>query len=95
MANKYAALMGKSMFIGIVVEGTNPSTPVTKNQLAIWINGLKTPFTFLRDPDGADFAAKKIIGNKMTTYIVERATRKILVVGDNEADTLPELEKLP
>ncbi len=83
------------MFINVLVEGTTPTNPVTKSQVGIWANNEVLAFSCLRDPDGAGFNAKKVLGIKMTTYIVERATRKIVVKGSPETDVLPQLDTLP
>ena len=96
MATKYPALMAKAMFINVMIEGTNPTTAITKTQTTLWASNQKLPFSVFRDVEGAEpFTAKKVLGIKMTTYVIERATRKIVVIGENEADTVPELEKLP
>ena len=61
----------------------------------MWVGSEKEAFTVVRDPDGAGFNAKKLLGIKMTTYIVERETRKIVVKGTPETDVLPKLDTLP
>jgi len=83
------------MFVNVLLEGVNPSTPVTKAQVGLWASSEKEAFTVVRDPDGANFNAKKLLGIKMTTYIVERETRKIVVKGNPETDVLPKLDTLP
>jgi hypothetical protein len=98
-AQQYAELMGKAMFVNVLLEGTTPDNPTTKAQVSGWANGLKLPFTVVRDPDGADFNAKKTLGVKMTTYIVERATMKIVAKGKppsiTEREMIPKLKALP
>lgn len=99
MASEYASLMGKAMFINVLVEGTTPDDTTTKAQVGSWATGLKLPFTVVRDPDGADFNAKKTLGVKMNTYIVERDTMKIVAKGKppsiTEREMLPKLKALP
>lgn len=91
--------MGKAMFVNVLVEGTTPDNRTTKSQVANWANGLSLPFTVVRDPDGADFNAKKTLGVKMTTYIVERSTMKIVAKGRppsvTEREMIPKLRELP
>jgi hypothetical protein len=89
---KYAA---KATFVQVLIEGTTPTTPVTKTNVDAWVSTIKIPYTIGRDPDGKAFEAKKALGPKMTAYILERATRKILAKGSSEVDLLPELDKLP
>ncbi len=99
MASEYAALMGKAMFVNVVIEGRTPDDPATKGQVGLWASGLKLPFTVMRDPDGAQFNAKKTLGVKMNTYIVERTTMKIVAKGKppsiTEAEMIPKLKALP
>lgn len=91
--------MGKAMFVDVIIEGTTPDDTATKPQVSSWATGLKLPFTVVRDPDGADFNAKKTLGVKMNTYIVERATMKIVAKGKpptiTEREMLPKLKALP
>ena len=91
--------MGKAMFVNVLIEGTTPDNPVTKTQVGSWVSALKLPFSVLRDPDGADFNAKKTLGVKMTSYVVERATMKIVLKGKpptvTEREMIPKLKALP
>ncbi len=99
MASDYASLVGKAMFVDIVVEGKTPDDATTKLQVGSWATALKLPFTVMRDPDGANFFVKKTIGVKMSTFIVERATMKIVAKGKppsiTEREMLPKLKALP
>jgi len=83
------------MFINLIIEGVNPTTATTAANVDSWIKVEKTAFSTFRDPDGSDFAIKTALGVKMTTYIVERATMKIVKKGTPEDKVLPELDTLP
>ena len=86
----------KSMFVQMLIEGTNPSTAATKANLDTWINLLKVPFTIARDADGAaPFTLRSAYGPKETTYIIERATRKILYKNTNTATAFEKLKTMP
>ncbi len=87
--------MDKAMFINVIIEGSAPTYPVTKSQLAIWVSNEQIAFSCLRDPDGAKFHAEDVLGGTMTAYVVERATRKILVKDLPETDVLRQLDTLP
>ncbi len=99
VASEYASLMGKAMFVNVLVEGTTPDNPATKGQVGQWASYLKLPFAVIRDPDGAQFNAKKTLGAKLNTYIVERTTMKIVVKGEppsiTEREMIPKLKALP
>jgi len=87
--------MGKAMFINVVAEGRGPIYSVTKSELAAWVANEQIAFSCLRDPDGADFNARDVLGTTMTGYIVERATRKIVIKDLPETDVLRQLDTLP
>ena len=55
---------------------------------------LKIPYSAFRDPDDKPFYIVDAIGQKHTGILLDRATRKILFVGD-EAGALGKLESLP
>ena len=86
----------KSMFVQLLIEGTNPSTAVSKANLDGWINTIKVPFTIARDPDGAPpFTLRSSYGVKETTYIIDRATRKILFKNTSTAAAFEKLQTMP
>ena len=74
------------MFVNLVMEGDTDQVDCTKDQLGMWISGLMVPFTTARDPDSASLAIKNLYGERETTYVVERATMKIVSV-DPDAPT--------
>ncbi len=91
-----AAVAEKSMFVQFLVEGINPSAVATKSNLDNWANTLKVPFSIARDPDGATpFRLRTTYGPKETTYINERATRKILYKNTNTATAFEKLKTMP
>lgn len=99
MVSEYASVMSKAIFIDVMIEGTTPDDAITRAQVSSWATGLKIPFTVMRDPDGGDFNAKKTLGVKMSTYIVERTTMKIVAKGKppsiTEREMIPTLRALP
>lgn len=92
---QYPALAAKAMFVDVVIEGATPTTPTTTANLDAWIAGMKNPFSTLIDADPSTFAAKATLGIKETTYVVERATGKILIKTASPVDGLTQLGALP
>lgn len=84
----------KAEFIQLITEGTAPEKPALKSHLDAFVNTVKIPYSAFRDPDGQPFFIFKTVGEKHTGIILERATRKILFVGD-EAGALGHLASLP
>ena len=81
------------MLIQFVVEGNTPTAKCSKSQLDSWMNGIKIPFSGFKDVDGADFAIRTQYGERMTAYVLDRATRKILFKG-NDTSAMAKLESL-
>lgn len=94
MVGKLPDFGTKAIFVDVVVEGVTPTTSPTRDNLDTWINVSKIPFTTARDRDSAVGRARDVLGSKETTYIVDRATRRILVVTDIFT-AIDELQKLP
>jgi hypothetical protein len=95
VVSKLAANADKAMFVEIVVEGTTPTVPPTVANLNAWVNSLRVPFTSAIDADPSTFTAKKTYGIKETTYIVDRATMKIVGKAATPEDGLTVLDGLP
>jgi hypothetical protein len=87
--------MDRAMFVNVLIQGKSPTYPVRTSELVTWVTAQQVAFSCLRDPDGADFRAEQLLGGTMTGYIVERATRKILVKDIPETDVLKKLDTLP
>jgi hypothetical protein len=83
------------MFVNLVMEGTSTTNDCTKAQLTSWANSLNVPFTVARDPDSAPLAILHKFGERETTYIVERATMKIVAVEPDPPAGLQTLQTLP
>ena len=95
MVSKLPQFADKAVFVNVLVEGKTPAKPALKADLDSWIKELSVPFTVVTDVAEAPFAAKKAWGVRETTYVLDRATMKILVRKANAALALKELEKLP
>jgi hypothetical protein len=87
--------MDRAMFINVLIEGKSPTFPVTKTELSSWVSFEELAFTCVKDLDGVAFNAQTILGAVMTGYIVERATRKVVVKDLPETDVLKKLDTLP
>lgn len=85
----------KALFVEILIEGTTPDTPVTQVNANNWIKALSVPFTTAIDADPSTFTAEKVYGIKETTFIVERATMKIVAKAANPELALDALSALP
>jgi hypothetical protein len=83
------------MFVNLVMEGTDTTNDCTKPQLFSWIRNLNVPFTAGRDPDSAPLAILHEFGERETTYVIERATMKILAVDADPPSGLQTIQKLP
>jgi hypothetical protein len=83
------------MFVNLLMEGTDPTTDATKAQLTAWVTSLNVPFTAARDPDSAPLAILHGFGERETTYVVERATMKILAVTSDPPNGLQTIQNLP
>ena len=84
------------MFVQLLEEGATPSDIVTKSNLNSWISAIGVPFTTAMDADGAaPFTLKTTLGIKETTYIVDRATMKILAKTSGASAGLDKLDALP
>jgi hypothetical protein len=59
MPSKYLALMARAMFVNVLVEGTNPSTPITPKQTTFWASGQSLPFSVFRDAAAAEPSASR------------------------------------
>ncbi len=94
MVGKLPELADKAMFVDVLMEGANPITPVTHGNLDTWIAANKLPFSALRDPDTSPGRAKAVLGEKEKTYVVDRATGRVLVATD-VFSALEALQKLP
>jgi hypothetical protein len=92
---KLADNAAKAMFVEILIEGITPTDGVTLANANAWIKALSVPFTTLYDQDPATFTAEKIYGPKETTYIVERATLKIVAKATTPETALTTLATLP
>lgn len=85
----------KALFINLLAEGDAPSQPAKKSNLDSWIKLLNVPFTVAGDLLETPFAIRKALGQRETTYIVERASRSVLFKKPNVYEALAELDKLP
>ncbi|MSQ84493.1 MAG: hypothetical protein EXR77_16705 [Myxococcales bacterium] len=95
MVSKLSQYSKKAAFINMLVEGDTPSKPASKSNLESWASQLKVPFTVGGDLPDAPFALRKHLGNKETSYVIERTTMKVLFKGPNIAAAIAELDKLP
>ena len=91
MAKKAASYAAKATFLQLMTEGLSPSAPASKNQLDAWVSSTGMPFSAAFDADPKSFTIRSTYGIKETTYIVERATGKIVA---KAADALTGLTKL-
>jgi hypothetical protein len=85
----------KAMFVQLLVEGANPSSPTTKANLDAWIGSRRIPFTTGMDAVAGSREIKSVLGPKETSYIIDRASLKILVKTTTTDDALVELAALP
>ena len=89
-------LADKSMFVQFLTEGATPSTPTSKTNLDSWIGTLKVPFTCARDAEGsAPFTIRSTYGVKETSYILDRASRKILFKSGSILTGFDKLKTMP
>jgi hypothetical protein len=92
---QYPSLAAKAMFVDVVIEGATPTTPTTKPNLDAWVAGMKNAFSTMMDVDASPFATKSTLGIKETSYVLERASGKILVKTSSPLDALTQLAALP
>ena len=93
---KYPKYADKATFISLVAEGANPSKVATKADVDSWIKSInKIPFSCGGDVPESPFGIKNGIGKKETTFILDRASMKILVKAGSFQAALIELDKLP
>jgi hypothetical protein len=85
----------KAAFANLLVEGQTPSVPAKKSDVDSWVGLMKVPFTVGGDDPATAFLLRKTYGPRETTYVIERATMKILAKTSNAALALQELDKLP
>jgi hypothetical protein len=83
------------MFVNLLMDGDGSGTDCTKTQLDAWITNLGVPFSAGRDPDSMPYAIRHTFGERETTYIIERATMKVLAVEPSPPDGLTKLQSLP
>lgn len=84
------------MFVNVIAEGQNPSKVATKADIDNWIKTqTKVPFTCAGDATESPFGIKNLIGKKETSFVLDRATMKILVKTGSLQSALTELDKLP
>ncbi len=94
MVKQYPGLAAKAMFVQLLSEGATIDVPASQTQLDAWVSTIGVQFTAVRDVAGAGQALKKTFGNRMTTFIVERATGKILVKKSEEISALASLTSM-
>jgi hypothetical protein len=95
VVQQYPSLAAKAMFVQLLSEGSSISVPASQNNLDLWVSSLGVQFTAVHDVAGAGQAMKTTFGARMTTYIVERATGKIVVKKSEELSALEALKTLP
>jgi hypothetical protein len=84
----------KVQFVEILIQGTTPTKPATKSNLDSWVSVLAVPFTSVIDIEPS-LALEGLYGPKETTYVIERATRKIVLKTATPAVALGKLAALP
>ena len=96
MITALPSFSSKAMVIEIIVEGDNPSAGTPASEVTSWVTAEHTPYSVLRDPDGAPlFAARTALGTKDTDYVLDRATGKILAKASTPEDAITALQALP
>ena len=95
MVKAAPTLSSKTMFVDLLMDGDGGGTDCTKAQLDSWITNLMVPFSAGRDPDTMSYAIRHTLGERETTYIIDRATMKILAVEASPPDGLNKLKSLP
>jgi hypothetical protein len=84
----------KVQFIELLIQGATPTKPATKANLDNWVATLQVPFTSVIDIEPR-LALESVYGEKETTYVVERATRKIVLKTPTPLVALGKLASLP
>jgi hypothetical protein len=83
------------MFVNLLMDGDGSGPDATKVELQSWISSLNVPFSAGRDPNSMPFAIRHTLGERETTYVVERATMKVLAVEASPPDGLKKIMTLP